>query len=263
MSPSWRESLRLDVGAAALRVRRYSRGWRPSLLSDMQTPLAAATPEALASAVAAALSGQSQSPQRAAAVHVQLSGDWTRLALLDGASALRGSERGAAATHALRRVYGDPVDLWQVCHGRAGRDTLLAAGIDRSLHEQLATALAGANAALASLQPSFVAAFNACLRWLEKPSWLVVVEPGRAVVGFVDGQQLRSLRCHRLQRDLVLELPAWLAQQRLVGGFAEPQTGVVLAYCGAAPIDPSQLDVALMLVDLDAVGAASPARAEG
>jgi hypothetical protein len=166
-----------------------------------------------------------------------------------GARALRSAERATAATHALRRVYGEGVDGWQLCHGRVGNDTLLAACIDPGLHEQLVKALASADVVLDSLRPSFVVAFNACLRWLDRPSWLVVVEPGRAVVCFCDGKQLRSLRSHRLQRELQLELPGWLQQQRLVGGYAEPDTGVVA----------SQFGVAATLVDLDALGAAAPA----
>ncbi|MFT3819942.1 MAG: hypothetical protein QM750_20400 [Rubrivivax sp.] len=250
MSPSWRETLAVELGAQGLRLRRLARGWRLRVLDEQQQPLAARTPAAAAQALAAAL--QAAAPARGAAARVLLSGDWVRLALLDDAGALRGAaERQAAAVHALRRVYGDAAGAWQAAACAAGAGSLLAAGVDADLPRQLAAALQAHDASLASLQPALVPAVNRCRRWLRRPGWLVSVEPGLATLAYGDGRRLRSLRCHRLRRELALELPQWLDQARLVDGLAKADAPLTLAHRGVTLPALPGLQPAPRLVALD------------
>ena len=250
MSPSWRETLLVELGAQGLSLRRLARGWRPRVADEQRQPLAARTPADAAQALAAAL--QARPPARGARAQVLLSGDWVRLALLDEAGALRGAaERRAAAAHTLRRVYGDAAGAWQVAACAAGAGTLLAAGIDAELRPQLAAVLQAQGAALASLQPALVPAVNRCRRWLRRPGWLLSVEPGLATLAYGDGRRLRSLRCHRLRHELALELPQWLDQARLVDGLAEADAPLTLVHRGLPAPALAGLQPAPRLVALD------------
>lgn len=252
MSPSWRERLQVELGAQALRVRVLARGWRPHVLAEEQRALAAATPAAAAAALSAALAPVAA---RGRVAHVQLSGDWVRLALQDDAAGLRGStERRAAATHALRRVYGDEASGWQAAACDAGPGRLLAAGVDAALVEQLRAGLHAAGARLASVQPSLVHAVNRCRRWLGKPGWLLCLEPGLATLAWCDGQGLCTLRTHRLRRSLREDLPVWIEQARLAEGHGEPGSELTIACRGALPGDMAELAFATRVVPLDAGG---------
>lgn len=249
MSPSWRERLQVELGAQALRVRRLSRGWRPRVLADEQGALVANTPEAAAVALSAALAPLALRGLRA---EVMLSGDWVRLALQGDAAGLRGpAERQAAATHALRRVYGDEAARWQAAACDAGPGLLLAAGVDAALVERLRGTLQAAGAKLASVQPSFAQAVNRCRRWLGRPGWLLCLEPGLATLAWCDGQGLRTLRRHRLRRSLREELPVWIEQARLTEGHGEAESELTIACRGALPGDMAELSLATRVVALD------------
>lgn len=259
MSPSWRERLVVELDGRSLRLRRLSRGLRPQLHGEQRVALAAATPEAAATALTTALATAPMSaPQGPAPAHARaellLSGDWVRFALQDQAGALRGpAERQAAAAHALRRIHGDAVVDWQVIECDAGPGMLLAAGIDTALAAALAQPLQQAGARLHSLQPALALAANRCRRWLGQPGWLVSLEPERASIAWCDGRALRSLRVHRARRDLHGELPRWLDQARLLDGQAAPDAPVTLAHRGLPPLPPGLLQPPPRLVAIDAL----------
>jgi hypothetical protein len=254
VSPSWRERLLIDIAAQHVGVRRYSRGWRPRLLGASRAPLRSADADGVAQALVDAMPASGARPADA---EVVLSADWVRFAVLDAAASLRGAdERSAAARHALRRVYGEGAAHWRVSASLSGSDSLLAAGIEQALFDRIAQALTAGGATLVSVQPSLTGALNHCRRWLDRPSWFVLLEPGRALQCFSDGKQLRSVRSHRVRHAVDDELQDWLEQGRLVDGLAEPDTALVLAYRDtAAPKVPS-MNGRVRLVDLDAALAA-------
>jgi len=240
VSPSLRERLLIDVAAQQVRVRRYSRGWRPRLLAEHQAAVQQPGAEGVASALADLLP---QANGQAAVAEVVLSSEWVRFAVLDSASALRGdTERQAAAKHALRRVFGDSAEGWRIGASISGPDSLVAAGIEQDLFDRIEQAMASERTTLLSVRPSLAVGFNRCRRWLVgKPAWFVLVESDRALQCFSDGKQLRSIRSHRVRRDIASDLHDWLEQGRLVDGLAEEQAELVIAYSGTPAPDLSAL----------------------
>ena len=258
MSPSWRESLQLELGAHDLRLRRLARGWRPQVLFEQRQALAGLSAEAAAQALDAAWRALPAPPlAKSIPTTLVLSSDWVHFALQDQAGALHGTaERQAAAGHALRRVYGDAALRWKVGSCDAGAGMLLAAGVDAALNDTLARALQVFGARLVSAQPALVLAVNRCRHWLRKPSWLVSLEPGLATIAFSDGECLRTLRHHRLRHSLREELPVWIEQARLIDGLGEPGAELTIACCAAEVEQAAALTLASRVVAVDRPAAA-------
>lgn len=216
VSPSWRESLAIEIGARELRVARFGRGLRPRVVGSAALPLASTA--AVATTLTHALQTAGAKPGMAADVFV--SAEWVRVALTSGASSLRGPiEVKAAAAHTLRRVYGEAAAGWRSCATQAGGDRLLVAGIDGTLFDELAATLSTAGLRLQSLVPLFTALLNRLQAELRKPAWFVVAEPTRATLGYTDGRELSALRSHRTGADLASDIPRWIDQCRLQDGI--------------------------------------------
>lgn len=263
MSPSWRETLSVVIGAHEVRVVRCARGFRPQETARAEVTFAARSqPEAL-DALARALAAV---PGSAAPADVVVSDEWVRFALLNDTAALRGlDEYKAAAAHTLERVYGEAARDWRVTFGAVGKGTLLVAGMDLALFDAIGAVLAAGGAELSTMTPLFALALNHCRDELQQPAWFVAAETGRAVLCFTDGGALRVLRSHRIDADLAAELPVWLEQSRLLDGVADEGAHVVVASSGARAVDPQRLPFAVRQVDLNFAAAAfaAPALAAG
>jgi hypothetical protein len=188
-------------------------------------------------------------------VEILVSSEWVRLALTAGAASLRGPrEIRAAAGHTLEGIYGDAASTWHVAAARAGRDSLLAAGIPISLLDEVRAALAAADLRLASCVPLFTAALNHLRHELAKPTWFVLAEPTRAVLAYIAGGDLRALRSHRMGAGLDADLVNWLDQCRLQDGVEAQGAELLIAINGAVPVDASRIPLKTRVVDLQRIG---------
>jgi len=128
---------------------------------------------------------------RGSRCRVVVSSALARYALVPFSDAVVGREANEAlAAHVLRRTHGERVDAWRirVAPAPAGHPRL-ACALDAALLDQLFAAARERGILLSSVEPAFVAGFNAAYRRLPASCWLAVAEPGRLALGLlVDGR---------------------------------------------------------------------------
>ena len=105
----------------------------------------------------------------------------------------------ALARHRLATVHGPAAAEWDVkLTQTAPAGPRLACAVDRALIEALATAFAGTDARLVCVQPFLVAAFNRIRKTIGGGScWLVIEEPGRLTLAFIDQGVWTAVRSRR------------------------------------------------------------------
>ena len=228
MSPSWRDRVEVFLGAQVLRLALTQRGWRARADHRVTLSLAeAATPDAVGHELATSLAATAR---RGCDVRIVLSNHHVRYALVTDAALLAGSEREAAARHALRSVYGDAADAWHMAIDAGGSGTALVAGVSQELIDALRNACAAAGAARVRIEPLFSCAVNAALPAVGPDAgWVGVLEGGRLVLATVDDAGIRAVRSHRILRDPGDEVAALLQRVRLLDADGSARSTLVLA----------------------------------
>jgi hypothetical protein len=176
-------------------------------------------------------------------VSAVLADQFVRYTLLAWNAALRTEEQWRAlARHRLGAVHGPAAADWDVkLTETAPAGPRLACAVDRVLLSELAAALVKANARLVSVQPFLVAAFNRIRSTIGAGScWLVVEEPGRLTLAFVQRGVWLAVRSRRAERAWRANLPELIARESAFLALSEPCTRVVV--CAQDAFDSSQYE---------------------
>jgi hypothetical protein len=135
-------------------------------------------------------------------LHVVLSNHFVRYALLPGSEALDSdAEWSAYAAHVFEATHGRAARSWTVSVAPAGRGhARIASAIDTVLLESIRTQAARfPHVRLQSVRPYLAGAFDRVRASLENsPTWIAVVEEGRAVIALVVNGRWLTIRARQI-----------------------------------------------------------------
>jgi hypothetical protein len=234
----WRKQLRICLAADRLVLRaNRARTSTLALQPDPNTVEWRAALDALPGVLAA---------YRNHDVSLVLADQFVRYALLAWNAALKTDEQWLAlARHRLATVHGAAAAEWDVkLTETAPSGPRLACAVDRTLLNELGAAVAAANARLVSLQPFLVAAFNRLNRGLRVigsgSCWLVIEEPGRLTLCFIQRGTWAAVRSRRADRGWRASLPELIERESAFLALSEPCTRVLV--CAQGDFDAARYE---------------------
>ena len=246
MSLLWRNHLRVSLCADRL-VLRANRG-RTSMVPVQVAPDGPEWRSAV-EALPAVLENH-----RNHEVSIVLADQFVRYALLPWNAALKSEEQWLAlARHRLGAVHGAAASEWDLqLTETAPQGPRLACAVDRALIGGLAAAASAAGVRLASVQPFLVAAFNrlqgGVLGKLGAAScWLVIEEPGRLTLCFIQRGTWVAIRSRRTGKDWREMLPDVIERESAFLALSERCTRVIV--CAQGEFDSARHEA----FDTDAV----------
>ena len=235
MSLLWRKQLRISLGADRLVLRAN----RARTRTVPVQPGSGAEWRGAVDALPAVLA-----EFRNHDVSLVLADQFVRYALMAGNPAVKTEAQWLAlARHRLATVHGAAAAEWDVkLTETAPAGPRLACAVDRALVEAIAAAFTAANARLVSVQPFLVAAFNklrsGILRTLGGGScWLVIEEPGRLTLAFIQRGVWVAVRSRRAERAWRAALPELIERESAFLALAEPCTRVIVCAQGEFDAD--------------------------
>ncbi len=255
--------MRVGLCPDRLVVSRRPRGLRPTAAQSRIVAVEqqnGATPwQPAVDALPSALALASGRPE----VTVVLSNHFVRYALLPWIPALKTDDEWLAlARHRLALVHGQTAEDWVVrCSETAPRGTRVACAVDRALIEALEQKVTDSGAALVSVQPYLMAAFNHIRGTIGSESgWMVIQEPGRLALALIQQGNWTALRSRGFRRgddNWLALLPEILQRESAVLGLEQPCTRVLVYTSEAFETAP---DGTFSMQPLPAAGAASGER---
>jgi hypothetical protein len=172
-------------------------------------------------------------------VSLVLADQFARYGLLAWNAALKTEAQWLAlARHRLGTVHGAAAADWEVkLTETAPNGPRLACALDRALLDALAATFSAANARLVSVQPFLVAAFNRIRRTIGSGScWLVIEEPGRLTLAFIQHGVWVAVRSRRADASWRAALPELIERESAFLALSEPCTRVIV--CAQDDFDP-------------------------
>jgi hypothetical protein len=172
-------------------------------------------------------------------VSLVLADQFVRYALLAWNAALKTDEQWLAlARHRLAAVHGAAAAEWDLkLTETAPTGPRLACAVDRALLGELAATFTAANARLVSVQPFLVAAFNRIRSTIGSGScWLVIEEPGRLTLAFIQHGVWLAVRSRRADNGWRAALPELIERESAFLALSEPCTRVIV--CAQGAFDP-------------------------
>jgi hypothetical protein len=173
-------------------------------------------------------------------VSLVLADQFVRYALIPWNEALKSEAQWMAlARHRLGAVHGAPAADWDVkLTETAPAGPRLACAVDRALLEAIAAVFTAANARLLSVQPFLVAAFNRIRASIAGGScWLVIEEPGRLTLAFIQRGVWLAVRSRRADRGWRERLPEVIERESAFLALSEPCTRVIVCAQGEFDAD--------------------------
>jgi hypothetical protein len=238
----WRNHLRISLCADRLVLATYARGLRVGEAKPRVVPLEPPAQgeewRAAVEALPALLAGL-----RNHDVSVVVADQFVRYALLPRNAALRNEAQWLAlARHRLAAVHGPAAADWEVkLTETAPNGPRLACAVDRSLVAETAARFVAANVRLVSVQPFLVAAFNRIRSAVGSGScWLVVEEPGRLTLAFIQRGTWVAVRSRRAQAGWRASLPELIERESAFLALSERCTRVIV--CAQDGFDPGMHD---------------------
>jgi hypothetical protein len=127
-------------------------------------------------------------------------------------------------------VHGAPAADWDLkLTETAPQGPRLACAVDRALLGELAAKFVSANMRLSSVQPFLVAAFNRIRGTVGNGScWLVVEEPGRLTLAFIQRGVWVAIRSRRADQGWRAMLPEIIERESAFLALSEPCTRVIV-----------------------------------
>jgi hypothetical protein len=168
---------------------------------------------------------------------------FVRYVLLPWNDALKTADQWMAlARHRLAAIHGAAAAGWEVkLTETAPTGPRLACAVDRELIEALAEKCVAAQVRLASVQPFLVAGFNRIRAHIGNGScWLVVEEPGRLTLAFIQRGVWVAIRSRRADERWRLVLPEIIERESAFLALAEPCTRVIV--CAQGAFDTAQYE---------------------
>lgn len=242
MSLLWRNHLRISLCPDRLVMGCYHRGLRVGKSKNSVIPVQVLPNAAEWRAAVDNL------PEVLAAVKnhdfsLVLADQFVRYALLPFNPALKSAEQWMAlARHRLTAVHGPAAAGWDIrLTETAPTGPRLACAVDRELVEEISARFVAANARLVSVQPFLVAAFNRIRRRIGNGScWLVIEEPGRLTLAFIQRGTWIAIRSRRSDSRWREMLPEIIARESAFLALSEPCTRVIV--CAQGAFDTEQYD---------------------
>jgi hypothetical protein len=229
----WRNHLRIGLCADRLLLAEYRRGLKPSKAQQRALPVqpSASGPEWRAAVDALAeVFAQANRPETS----IVLADQFVRYVLLAPNDALKSHEEWLAlARHRFGAIYGPSAAAWDVkVTETSPMGPRIACALERELLEELAAKATAAGAALVSVQPFLVAAFNRLNEKTRKllgdgTCWLVVEEPGRLTLALLLRGVWTAIRSRRIDTRWQMVLPQILERESAFLGLDKPCTSVV------------------------------------
>ncbi len=258
MSPLWRDQVNILLTPASVQVARLGRGWSSRVLWSRSMACLQSADTAWQPAIDALGRVLQLQQWDGIGARVVVSNHFARYVLIPDAAKLRDAgERMAAAQHHLKNIYGEASASWRVAMGPARTEgALLAAAIEAPLLEALTAALAKAGLRARAVEPLLASAFNQCRRRIGSgATWLVVAEPGRVGLAYLDRGRWLKLRVERIRAALDDVLPGLLERSRLADGESTPAGRVLLVSREPSRIELPASDWKIDRVVLDGFGA--------
>jgi len=231
----WRNHLRISLSPERLVLAAYGRGLRSirsrSTVIGVQPPANAVEWRGALDALPGVLA-----TYRNHDVSVVLADQLVRYVLLPWNEALRTGEQWMTlARHRLAAVHGAAAGDWEVkITETAPAGPRLACAVDRVLIEELAAQFVAANVRLLSVQPFLVAAFNRIRGEIGNGScWLVIEEPGRLTLAFIQRGVWTAIRSRRADARWREALPELIEREAAFLALSEPCTRVIVCAQGA------------------------------
>ena len=162
---------------------------------------------------------------------IVLADQFVRYTLLPWNETLKGAEHwNALASHRFTTLHGPKAGEWQINVAQTSpMGPRLACAVDRALIDELAAKFVAANARLVSVQPFLVAAFNRIRRTIGNGScWLVIEEPGRLTLAFIQRGVWMAIRSRRSDGRWRGMLPEILERESAFLALSEPCTRVIV-----------------------------------
>jgi hypothetical protein len=158
-------------------------------------------------------------------VTVVLSNHFVRYALVPTSETLNtGDEEAAYARYCFAKVHGERAKAWEVrLSGADGGSQRVASAIDAGLLAAIRACFPPAGRPrLVSVQPYLMAAFNRSgARKGKHSGWLLLVEPQRACLAYIDGGRWAAVRNVKGDYDAPGRWAELLDRERYVAGAAE------------------------------------------
>jgi len=176
-------------------------------------------------------------------ISLVIADQFVRYVLLPWNEALKTGEQWMAlARHRLTAIHGAAAAAWEVkLTETAPLGPRLACAVDRELIEALADKCAAAQVRLTSVQPFLVAGFNRIRARIGNGScWLVVEEPGRLTLAFIQRGVWLAIRSRRVDERWRLLLPEIIERESAFLALTEPCTRVIV--CAQAAFDTAQYE---------------------
>jgi hypothetical protein len=166
---------------------------------------------------------------------------FVRYVLLPFNPAMKSAEQWMAlARHRLAAIHGAAAAAWEVkITETAPSGPRLACAVDRELIEALAEKCAAAQVRLTSVQPFLVAGFNRIRAHVGNGScWLVVEEPGRLTLAFIQRGVWLAIRSRRVDARWRELLPEIIERESAFLALSEPCTRIIVCAQGAFDTAP-------------------------
>jgi hypothetical protein len=215
LMPTWlRGHCRLGLSREAVSVLRLgaARKSAPCVAERPLTDIAAATPDALAAQIAAALD---EAGAGGVPLYATFGDDLVRYFIVTPpGNAARIQDLRAAAAVRFQMLYGEPASAWQLVADWHATAPFLACAVPQRLNTALQLAVKMQRGYLVSVTPNFVAAWNRWRRHLAADAWLATLHERALTLGLVAGAKKPRLAAVR-----TLLLPedtppiAWLREQ--------------------------------------------------
>jgi hypothetical protein len=176
-------------------------------------------------------------------VSLVLADQFVRYVLMPWNAAVKSADQWMAlARHRLSAIHGAAAAGWEVkVTETAPSGPRLACAVDRELIETLASTFAAANVRLASVQPFLVAGFNRIRGHVGGGScWLVVEEPGRLTLAFIQRGVWIAIRTRRVDGRWRALLPEIIERESAFLALSEPCTRVIV--CAQGAFDTAQYE---------------------
>jgi len=162
---------------------------------------------------------------------VVLADSFVRYLLLPFNPALKREEQWLAlARHRLATIYGPQAAEWEVkLSVTAPQGARLACALERKLIEGFAERCVAARVDLVSVQPFMVTAFNQISRLAGGGScWLVVEEPGRLTLAYLQRGSWIAVRSRRVDERWRVALPEIIERESACLALPETCTRVIV-----------------------------------
>lgn len=230
------QSLRIDVAAQAVAVRRINR-WRDDAVTELAAQTIAPSADHPFDAIANALRvvlGELEVDGWP--VSFTLADELTRMwRVTPPPGAARMADMEAAAGLRFQSLYGEPPSAWRISADWDAARPFFAAAVPRALLDELALVAQEFKLSIVGIEPRFIGAWNRSRRGIRQGAWFGVVHDKLLTLAAIEaeGKAMRAIR--------PLPIPHgadqyWLTQtlqrEALLLDMAAPE---LLQVCGEAP----------------------------